>query len=114
MTPEIEALRLEVAALKAASAAADKALTEATVKLAGLEAAAKKAATAASKPDAALIGGWWFAELRREGPRKVTGLVLTFGHYGWRWDWRRQTLMPMMNTDEDRAALLAAAGEWHK
>jgi len=114
MTPEIEALRLEVAALKAASREAAAVLDAAERRLAEKEREAKKAAAAASKPDAALIGGWWFAELRREGPRKVTGLVLTFGHYGWRWDWRRQTLIPMMNTDEDRAALLAAAGEWHK
>lgn len=111
MTPEIEALRLEVATLKAASSAADRALTEATVRLEWLEAAAKKAAFVAHRPDAVNIGGHWVAGLDRDGPRKVTGWILERGNYGWRWDGRR-SLMTVMHTDEDRAALLAAAGEW--
>lgn len=114
MTPEIEALRIEVAALAEVSREAAAALEAAEARLCEMEDDGRKAAFLLQQPDAVCIGGHWVAALHRTGPRRVTGLVLDRNDYGWCWC-GRQSLMSCMRTDEDRAVLLAAAaaaGTW--
>ena len=110
---EIEALRAEVANLRTAQKRILASLNEAEAQLRAAEFEVDKDASVAIRSDAVNIGGQWVANLSRMGPRTVTGWVLLCGDYGWRW-YVRGTLLPYMKTAEDRAALLAAAGEWRK